>query len=576
MFPNEPFEDLREKQEEPGDTERLLQLNSWFIRMRWLACAVSAVLIVATVYVLEYLEKGTFAPLALLVACLLGANTLFRVCVARRWLVAQLREIQIGVDLVILTAMLHYSGGIENPVSFAYLFHVIIGGILLDRRKCFAIVVVASALLSALAFCEMTGVIDHYTLLIFPHPAEEHGLLHAAHEPLYVTSVVMLQVLLMSLTAYFTTSITGRLRSEEHRALAERQRLERVLQATGAGLLISDSDLRPVWLNEQIRDWLSVADGGAERAATLLAQWTGGKDGPAAKTLRDGAVRVVERELRDPEGNRHIFQVTVAPLTDNRGRVYQVAELAQDVTEHKLVEAELIHSGKMAVLGLMAAGIAHEVGNPLASISTRLQLLKEEHGEAFLHESIRLLQEQIARIGRIVHSVSQVARPGKNEWARCNVSEIVTEALSMLSLHRQSKRCEIRADTAAELPETMAVKDQLVQVVLNLGLNALEAMPDGGTLAIRTYRDGADICIELADTGVGMDEEVRAKLFEPFFTTKGSGLGLGLSIVHNIVDGHGGRIQVESQPGEGSTFTIRLPVRMPTGARRNETRDATP
>lgn len=432
--------------EDARSEDEFFNLCRWFIRMRWIACAVSSMLILLSVGLLEYLDRELFPPLATLVACLIVSNIIFTLLLRRRRFLSILIELQAYTDLLILTAMLHYSGGIENPISFAYLFHVIIGGIILSARKCYTIVIVASALFAAIAFGEMTEFIPHYTLRVFPHPSEHAVIVHAAHESLYVTSRVALQLVLMSLTAYFTTTIMGRLRSEEERA--------------------------------------------------------------------------------------------------------------------KTAESEMMHSAKMAVLGRMAAGIAHEVGNPLASISTRLLLLDRKHDEEFIKESLGHLKTQIDRIDRIVRGISQFASPGKGEWTVCRINDIVTETMNILKLHPLAKSNQVQAVLAKNIPETTGVKDQLIQVFLNLGINALEAMPQGGNLTIKTYIDGTNIGVAFTDTGKGITEEIRSKLFDPFATTKTQGLGLGLWIAYNIVSGHGGRIEVESMPEDGSTFTVTLPVRM--------------
>lgn len=538
-----------------------LHWDLWFVRMRWVACVVSTLLICLAVWVLGYLPKETFRPLAMLVACLVATNIVFDRCVRRKWLSRYLQEIQICSDLFLLTAMLHYSGGIENPAMLVYAFHVIISGILLNRRKCYATVVLASALFGLMALVEMHGTLGHYTLQVFPHPEEGDGVFHAALQPVYVLSVVTVQALFMALTAYFTTTIMERLRAEERRAMADRQRLQRVLQATGAGFAILDRELRPVWLNEQIKSWLNISEDIIGQVSPEFQQWIGGQETPAAQTFTDGRVRAAERQVTDAHGNRRFFQVTVAPLTDQAGQVYQVVELTQDITRRKLLEAEMMHSAKMAALGFLAAGVAHEVGNPLASISVRLRLLKKNHDETFIQESLQLLQNQTDRITRTIRGVSQFARPSKEEWAAYRVNEILNETLKMLGLHKQAKRCRIIAELGDSLPETTGVKDQLIQVFLNLGLNALEAMPRGGTLTIRTRCEGNDVVIQFVDTGEGIDNRILDRIFDPFFTTKETGQGLGLSIIKNIVDAHGGRIEVQSNHGHGSMFSVTLPIR---------------
>lgn len=549
------------QQKEGVSRRQITHFSTWFIQMRWLACVVSIMLIVVTITVLDYLEKDALWPLVISVAVLGATNIIYTVLLRRRLFTSYLLETQVASDLVILTVMLHYSGGIENPMFLTYIFHVVIGGILLSRWKCYAIVLVAFTLFGTMAFLEMSDMVEHYTLLIFPHGEEGEELVHAAHRPLYVSSVVGLQLIIMSLTAHFTTDIMNRLRSEERHARLVSQRLSRVLKASGAGFAILDRRLRPVWLNRQIRKWLNLSEASIAQSSSILTEWIGGEEGPAMKTFGDGLVRVVERPHVDSDGNKRFFQVTAAPLLDSKGDVYQVVELTLDITQQKLLRAEMMHSSKMAALGVMAAGVAHEIGNPLASISTRLRLLKEQHDEGFLQDSIGLLENEIGRISRILRGVSQVARPGKVAWNTCQINSIVSDTLNVLRLDQRAKTCDIQSDLSKLLPETTGSKDELSQVFLNLGLNALEKMPHGGTLTVRTSTAADQIEVSFIDTGEGMSEEIASKIFTPFFSTKEQGLGLGLYIAHNIINAHGGRIKVRSKPGAGTVITLILPVR---------------
>ncbi|MCH7909587.1 MAG: PAS domain-containing protein, partial [Candidatus Hydrogenedentes bacterium] len=493
----------RERTEEwPPVENRIVHFSGWFIRMRWLAGLIAGFLIILVVRIFDYLENETFWPLLTLVMLLLAANLFFTLCLKRRWYLRHLIELQTGTDLVILTAMLHFSGGIENPLLLAYIVHVIIGGILLDKRKCYVIAVSSFVLFAFVAFTEMTGLTKHHSLLIFPHgthqvegqalpmdagdldetagpvegrPFEGEVSIEPAHDPVYVASVVTLQLLFMLLVAIFVTTMMDRLHVEEDELKAESQRLERVVDATGTGLAILDPSLKPVWMNAQIRSWLNLSATREDEALPGAEGWFGGPDGPEGKTVRDGEVRIDTRSRVDSEGNTRVYQVTISPLKDRAGKVSEVVQLTQDITEHKMLEDEMIHSEKMMVLGIMAAGIAHEVGNPLASISTRLRLLEESEDEKLIKDSIGLLQDQISRIARIVHGVSSFARQGAMKKGPCPINVPVREALDILRFHRLAKVVTIHTELAPGLPEINAVKDHLVQIFLNLGLNALEA-----------------------------------------------------------------------------------------------------
>ncbi|RMG29579.1 MAG: PAS domain-containing protein, partial [Methanobacteriota archaeon] len=486
----------------------------------------------------------------------------------------------------ILTLMLHFSGGIENPLSFAYLFHVILSGILLEKQKSYAVVVISALLFTTMGVLELSGVVPHYTLRIFPHSqAEEHvhehasaghsmepgeggethipengvELVHASHFPVYVWSMSLLNFFIMLLTAFFITTIMEQLRAEERKTLEERQRLEHVLKATGAGLLILDKELTPVWFNEPVKEWLTpTPEDSGNSLEEILENWIENQKEIIQTTLQAGTIHTIERERYDQSGQKRFFQITVAPLKDPEENPYQVVELIQDVTEKKILEAEMIHASKMVTLGTMAAGIAHEVGNPLASISTRLHLLESERDETFITKSIQLLQKEIHRIERIVRGISQFGRPSPEGWQPCNVNEILLETVEMLKYHKLAKQNEIDVKLSNELTYTLGVRDQLKQVFLNLGLNALEAMPEGGTLTIVSKISRGDVVVQFIDTGVGIPEDVREKIFQPFFTTREKGSGLGLFIVNHIIQAHGGTIEVDSKINKGSIFTVRL------------------
>jgi signal transduction histidine kinase len=227
--------------------------------------------------------------------------------------------------------------------------------------------------------------------------------------------------------------------------------------------------------------------------------------------------------------------------------------------------AQVIHQEKLAAVGLLASGLAHEIGNPLASIQAVCdnQLRKQPDSQAA--DKFHRIREQVQRITNIVRQLVGYARPTPSVWQQVRISETIHSALVIAKLSRSAKSVEVDLKMPEDLPMPWGISDQLSQVFLNLFLNAFDAMPEeGGKLTVRTKLNGdAQIAIEVEDNGSGVADENLSKLFTPFFTTKdvGKGTGLGLHICDGIVKRHGGEIRVQSGPQKGSLFSIILPLK---------------
>jgi signal transduction histidine kinase len=240
----------------------------------------------------------------------------------------------------------------------------------------------------------------------------------------------------------------------------------------------------------------------------------------------------------------------------------------REVAEHRKLEEQVIHSEKLAALGRLAAGVAHEIGNPLTSISTFAQLLREMATDEFAQTSLDTINTHIQRITEIVRQMSAFSRPGATNIKMHQVNDILRSSLDLMRFDKRMKSTiEISVDLDPEVPKTMIDEGQIAQVFINIILNALDAMPEGGRLTVRSRhrlnQEGLDIIsISVSDTGVGIPEVELAKIFDPFYTTKdaGKGTGLGLSVSYNIVKRFKGDIKVESSVGKGTTFTVILPV----------------
>lgn len=227
------------------------------------------------------------------------------------------------------------------------------------------------------------------------------------------------------------------------------------------------------------------------------------------------------------------------------------------------MQNEMVEKEKMVAIGQIASGIAHEVGNPLSSISSIVQMLKRRGSSEPMREQLNLIETHIQRISGTVRQVVHLARPRPARWEQLDVGTTLEEAIELISFDRRARNVEIDLQLPKPLPTTYGLHGELQQVFINLALNALDAMPDGGKLSVRAKRREASILVSFRDTGCGISEEVGRRMFEPFFTTKGpgQGTGLGLAVSYGIIQKHGGAIDYDSVPEEGTTFTIRLPLR---------------
>ncbi len=552
-----------------------LNLNLWFIRLRWLACIISFLLVFLSVKIFNYLPEDNFWVLVSLIISLTGSNGIYLFFIKKNIFANNLKEIQIVTDLFILTAMLLFSGGIENPLSFIYILHVILSGILLNKRKSYLIFALAFLLYSSVALAEMTEIVPHYTLKIFPHKetpefdkyslehTEQHShelTVHTAHYPPYVWSMIALNFFLMGLTAYFITDIMESLRTEQDRTKLSHQKLKYVLKATNAGLIILDKNLNVVWFNEPIKIWSEIQLTKNNSSFSVVDKWISTEKKYANRTLDDQTIRTIERKKIDENGHIQYFQFTIAPLLNAKGEVYQVAELIQDISEKKIIEAEMLHTAEMVSLGTMAASIAHEVGNPLSSISTRLKLLETEHEPKYISKSISLLQNEIERIKKIVRDISQFGRYKEAQWELCNINQILSETIEILKYHKSAKNHEIQSNFGSHLSNILGVKDQLKQVFLNIGLNALQAMPDKGKLKIISKLEKGYLTVYFIDNGIGIKAEDKEKIRRLFFFTKKESSGLGLFIVNYFVNAHNGKMDITSNPFKGTEVKISFPT----------------
>jgi two-component system NtrC family sensor kinase len=261
---------------------------------------------------------------------------------------------------------------------------------------------------------------------------------------------------------------------------------------------------------------------------------------------------------------------SVAVAVDNANLYAELAEFAEEVERS---QAKLVQAEKMAAIGRLAASLAHEVNNPLQAIHNSLHLtLHEGLGEERHREYLGMAQGEVERLIKIVQRMLDFYRPSRGGVEPVDVNQIVEKVLSLIQKRLEHGDIEVHTELTDDLPTVPIVSDQISQVILNLLINAVEAMPIGGRLWLKTElsSEGENVLVRLRDSGPGMSAEQVNRLFEPFYTTKPGGTGLGMAISYGIIERHGGAIDVLSEPGQGTTFVVALPVNRVGGAANGE------
>jgi signal transduction histidine kinase len=236
------------------------------------------------------------------------------------------------------------------------------------------------------------------------------------------------------------------------------------------------------------------------------------------------------------------------------------ARIAERTRELQEAQAHVLHQEKMAAFGLLAAGIAHEVGNPLTCISSLVQILQRRDCDDVTKEKLALVNGQLQRIQTTLRELVNFSRPASKERVHVSVSEILNEALNIAKFYSRTKGRTIDLAIPETLPGLFGVRDQFVQVFLNLVLNAIDATKKGGRIELRAAHKDNWLEIAVRDDGTGITPEHAARLFQPYFTTKKHGTGLGLFVTRKLVNDHGGSVDFESRTGGGTLFCVRLPI----------------
>jgi signal transduction histidine kinase len=279
--------------------------------------------------------------------------------------------------------------------------------------------------------------------------------------------------------------------------------------------------------------------------------------------FKSGKPHRVARIWRGESKEKKVLDLSAFPIKDSDGKVIQVIVHKRDVTDRIKLEDQLISQERMAAIGELASGIAHEIRNPLGNIFASVQYcLRKYKLTQDVREYLKIVLQNSENANRVIRHLLNFAKPQEISFEMGDIGKVITAACNLIKVKCLSQRVRMIRRLPKRLPQILLDERRLVEAFSNIILNALDAMPDGGRLTIMAYIDfqDNDIVISILDTGKGIPQEYLNKIFEPFFTTKPDGIGLGLCLARQVINDHKGKIEIESKVSQGTEVTVRLPV----------------
>jgi two-component system sensor histidine kinase PilS (NtrC family) len=491
--------------------------------------------------------------------------------------------VQLAGDVLLVTALIHVTGGIDSGFSFLYLLTIIVGAILFSRSGAYGMAAACTLSYGALLAAQAIGWMHAPPLFVNPVWKTAPG--EVAANVAFNAAVFFVVALLSGYLADQLRATSEQLREKEQDLARLRNLTTEIVASMGSGLLTVDGEERITFVNPTGAQIIGVTGSVLGRPLREVLS-------TLPEHTRHGAVRRFEILHRRPDGETLLLGCSFSHLERQPGSRILIF---QDLTEVKMAEERARSNERLAAVGRLSAGMAHEIRNPIASIRGSIEMLGREL--ALSGDQGRLMQiilRETDRLNALISDFLQFARPPETKRQPVALAGLLAETADTFSCRGAG---EPPIDLRIEVPTDLlldADPAQLRQVIWNLLLNARDAMPEGGHLQIAARRgDGPvpDIAqgisdesrrgrkgktqgewavLRFEDGGVGIPPDVLPRIFEPFFTTKERGTGLGLAMVYRIVEGHGGAVEVESEPRRGTVFTVWLPVYEPVDPTREE------
>lgn len=454
------------------------------------------------------------------------------------------RTIWIISGLIVIISLLHYLGGpINEPV-----------------HKYYRLLYFIPIILASFQFGFKGGVITSIVISLI-------------YSPFILLSIGTLKERaigdLLDIIIFFTIGIiTGtlvekkninsiRLEEELNRHILLESYTNRIIESIKSGVIAVNSDFLVTVINEGAKELLNTDHScvGLNIAEVIRDQAVSGK---IMESIREN-VEYIE-VLLEREDNTSVVRIDIYPLSfEDELKGYVI--IIDDITQLKRLHTQLVRNEKLAALGELSTGIAHEIRNPLGIIKAIEQTMKKElSGNPEAVKELDIIDEEIERANKVVKGLMEFGKPSKQELLVCTLNSIIDEVLTITN--KYIDQYNVKVDVIREnFTEIIVDKDQMKQAFINIIFNAVQSMPEGGNIKIITTKhDERYVKAEFSDTGIGIEDYNLERVFNPFFTTKADGTGLGLSLVQRIIEEHGGMVNVSSKLNEGTKFELLLPI----------------
>ena len=467
--------------------------------------------------------------------------------------------IQIMTDHFFLVCLVYFAGGIENPFIIYFLFHAIIGGIFLEKKYSYLQALFATSLFALLLILEYYSVIPHQSLQTFSAFKYSDELWHSE---VYILCVFFALTSTIFISVYFVTSLMDRLRKSRGDVLFE---IRSTLENMAEGVIFIDPSDKVTMCNREIEKTWKVKNEEIFNKSVKDDQvpYIGGIASNITESFRKGIETSQHQEIKTKDG---FLYNTYSAIIDPSGKYWGTVLTSHDITERKKLEQQLLHSERLATIGEMSAKVAHEIRNPLSSISLNTELLYDEisndNGEkkSDAENLIQSILNEVDTLTEMSDEYLRFARFPRLDTKPVSVNSVLIELSKFFNKERLQRGIALKENYAPDLPLILLDVNQIKQAFLNILKNSFEAMPEGGKLSISTRLK--DNCIEvyITDTGSGISKEDIQRVFDPFYSAKVNGTGLGLALTMKTVEGHHGEIICKSTIDKGTTMVISFPV----------------